>query len=63
VPLESEDKPEPTKEAPKGKQAAQAPKEEDTKPPQTISVTKYAIDEGMLPDSMLSIEDDKVQSI
>ena len=63
VPMEPEDKPEPVKEAPKGKQAAQAPKEEDTKPPQTMNVTRYAIDEEMLPESMLSIEDDKVQSI
>lgn len=29
----------------------------------TINVTKYAIDEQMLPESMLNIDDDKVQSI
>lgn len=65
ITTEAEEKAEPVKEAPKGgKQPAKGvEKEEDTAQPVTVSFMKYSIDDEMLPDYMLNIEDDKIQSI
>ena len=65
VPLEPEDKPEPVKEAPKGGKGApkKVEEEEDQAPPLTVNVMKYSLDEEMMPENMLNIEDDKIQSI
>ena len=35
----------------------------DLPPQPTVSITKFTLDEEMLPESMLKIDDDKIQSI
>ena len=63
VPLEEQNnEPADKKEAPK-KGAAKVEKEEETLGPATVNIMKYSIDEESLPENMLNIEDDKVQSI